>query len=233
MVIQRYRIYELSARAVMSYATEENGIYKYDLDAAAADRCLVSSAAHEQDSNALFFQILCQLRGDRYREVISENVSEELSEIIFYMNFQKVFDTRGLRQREMIRQKKAEAMFRRSGITLDFGHGSHRYFAFERSGSMSRKSVLSFIREDFYEPVRKRIMLDLEIKSCQLSKLYAYNGLMLSSGKRIEGIGIEKKHRVIVVDNSPLYLKYLGPAIALFTPVKCFASAVSDQVSPL
>lgn len=204
MVIQRYRIYELSARAVMSYATEENGIYQYDLDAAAVDHCLVSSASHEQDSNALFFQILCKLYGGRYREVISEEVSEELSEIIFYMNFQKVFDTRGLRQREVIRQKKAEAMFRRSGITLDFGHGSHRYLAFERSGSMSRESRLSFIREDFYEPIRKRIMLDLEIKSCQLSKLYAYNGLMLSSGKRIEGIGIEKKHRVIVVDNPKL-----------------------------
>lgn len=204
MNIQRYRIFELSARAVMSYATEENGIYKYDLDAAAVDRCLVSSATHEQDSNALFFQILCKLHGGRYREVISEDVSEALSEIIFYMNFQKVFDTRGLRQREIIRQKKAESMFRPEGITLDFGHGSHRYLAFERSGSMSRESRLSFIREDFYEPIRKRIMLDLEIKSCQLSKLYAYNGLMLSSGKRIEGIGIGKKHRVIVVDNPKL-----------------------------
>lgn len=204
MVVQRYRIFELSARAVMSYATEENGIYQFNLDAAAVDRCLVSSATHEQDSNALFFQILCKLHDSRYREVISEEVSEELSEIIFYMNFQKVFDTRGLRQREIIRQKKAEAMFRWSGITLDFGHGSHRYLAFERSGSMSRESRLSFIREDFYEPIRKRIMLDMEIKSCQLSKLYAYNGLMLSSGKRIEGIGIEKKHRVIVVDNPKL-----------------------------
>ena len=174
------------------------------MDAAAVDRCLVSSATHEQDSNALFFQILCGLHGGRYREVISEDVSEELSEIIFYMNFQKVFDTRGLRQREIIRQKKAESMFRPEGISLDFGHGSHRYLAFERSGSMSRESRLSFIREDFYEPIRKRIMLDLEIKSCQLSKLYAYNGLMLSSGKRIEGIGIEKKHRVIVVDNPKL-----------------------------
>ena len=204
MIVQRYRIYELSARAVMSYATEENGIYKYDLDAAAVDHCLVSSAAHEQDSNALFFQILCKLYSGRYREVISEDVSEVLSEIIFYMNFQHVFDTRGLRQREIIRQKKAESMFRPEGISLDFGHGSHRYLAFERSGSMSRESRLSFIREDFYEPIRKRIMLDMEIKSCQLSKLYAYNGLMLSSGKRIESIGIEKKHRVIVVDNPKL-----------------------------
>ena len=39
MELQRYRIYELSARAVMSYAVEENGIYKYDLDAAAVDHC--------------------------------------------------------------------------------------------------------------------------------------------------------------------------------------------------
>ena len=135
MTVQRYRIYELSARAVMSYATEENGIYKYDLDASAVDHCLVSSAAHEQDSNALFFQILSELHGGRYRETVTEDVSEALSEIIFYMNFQKVFDTRGLRQREVIRQKKAECMFRPEGITLDFGHGPHCYFAFERSGN--------------------------------------------------------------------------------------------------
>ena len=201
MELQRYRIYELSARAVMSYAVEENGIYKYDLDAAAVEHCLVSSATHEQDSNALFFQILSEIHGGRYKETVTEEVSEELSDIIFYMNFQKVFDTRGLRQREIVRQKKAECMFRPEGIVLNFGTGPHRYLAFERSGNMSRESRLSFIREDFYAPISKRIMMDLEIKSCQLSKLYAYNGLMLSSGKRIEGIGIEKKHRIIVVSN--------------------------------
>lgn len=79
MTVQRYRIYELSARAVMSYATEENGIYKYDLDASAVDHCLVSSAAHEQDSNALFFQILSELHGGRYRETVTEDVSEALN----------------------------------------------------------------------------------------------------------------------------------------------------------
>ena len=204
MNVRRYRIYELSARAVMSYAAEENGIYHYDLDAAAVERCLVSSATHEQDSNALFFQILSENHGKRFREVLTDDVNDELSEIIFYMNFQKVFDTRGLRQREITRQKKAECMFRPEGITLDFGNGPHRYLPFERSGNMSRSSRLSFIREDYFASVSRRIMMDLEIKSCQLSKLYAYNGLMLSSGKRIEGIGIEKKHRVIVVDNPKL-----------------------------
>lgn len=204
MTLQKYRIYELSARAVMSYGVEAEGIFKFNLDAGAVERCLVSSAAHEQDSNALFFQILTQIHGRRFRETVTEEVSEELSDIIFYMNFQRVFDTRGLRQREVTRQRKAECMFRPEGITLDFGHGPHRYLAFERSGNMSRESRLSFIREDFYEPIRKRMMMDLDIKACQLSKLYAYNGLMLSSGKRIEGIGIERKHRVIVVDNPKL-----------------------------
>ena len=185
MTVQRYRIFELSARAVMSYAEEIGGVYQYNLNTRAVRQCLVSSASHEQDSNALFFQILSEIHGKRFRETVPDDVSGELAEIIFYMNFQKVFNTRGLRQREIIRQKKAECMFRLEGITLDFGSGPHRYLAFERSGSMSRESRLAFIREDFYIPVRKRIMLDLEIQRCQLSKLYAYNGLMLSSGQRM------------------------------------------------
>lgn len=207
MTLQRYRIYELSARAVMTYAREEEGIFKYNLDAAAVDHCLVSSAAHEQDSNALFFQILSHIHGKRFREEVTEAINEELSEIIFYMNFQRVFDTTGTRQRERQRQKKAECMFRPEGIMLDFGNGPRRYIAFERSGNMSRESRLSFIREDLYRPIRQRIMMGLEIKRCQLSKLYAYNGLLLSCGQRIEGIGIEKKHRIIVVDNPLLKIE--------------------------
>ena len=46
---------------------------------------------------------------------------------------------------------------------------------------MSRQARLSFIREDFYDAVRRRIMMDMTIGDCQLSKLYAYNGLMTAS----------------------------------------------------
>lgn len=69
---------------------------------------------------------------------------------------------------------------------------------------MSRMGRLSFIRTDLWETVRRRIMLDLELGQCQLSKLYAYNGLMLSTGARVEGIEIDRPHRVIVVDNHAL-----------------------------
>ena len=92
-------------------------------------------------------------------------------------------------------------MFRPEGIILDFGSGPYRYVAFERSASMSRRAMLSFIREDFYEPIRRRIMMDLTVGQCQLSKLYAYNGLMMSSGIRVDGIGIDQLHRVVVIEN--------------------------------
>ena len=92
----------------------------------------------------------------------------------------------------------------RRASTLDLGDGPRQYAAFERSNSMSRMGRLSFLRADLWETVRRRIMLDLELGRCQLSKLYAYNGLMLSSGTRVEGIDIDRPHRVIVVDNNDL-----------------------------
>lgn len=44
-----YQIYELSARAVMSYAAEQNGIYTFALNRSATEHCKVPGAKHEQD----------------------------------------------------------------------------------------------------------------------------------------------------------------------------------------
>lgn len=112
-----------------------------------------------------------------------------------------IFDRNSSSQKYADMQNKAKSMFSEDGIGLDLGAGYYRYFPFERSASMSRKSQLTFIRDDFYYPVRRRIMMNMELETCQLSKLYAYNGLMLSSGKRVDNINIDKPHRVIVIDN--------------------------------
>lgn len=120
--------------------------------------------------------------------------------MIGYVDFSGIFDRNAAQKRHAIWQKKAESMFGPEGITLDFGTGPHCYLVFERSSSMSRNAQLSFIRKDFYEPLHRRIMLDMEIGACQLSKLYAYN-VMLSSGTRIDNIEIDRLHRVIVIEN--------------------------------
>ena len=201
MPLVKYRIYELSARAVISYGREQDGAYTFRLSAAETEKCRSRSAPHEQDDNALFYQIMCVLHGDAFTGTPGGQLVTDLSDIIFYMDFSGIFDRSGARKKYLIRQEKAKALFRPDGVSLDFGSGPHRYLAFERSGSMSRQARLSFIREDFYDAVRRRIMMDMTIGDCQLSKLYAYNGLMLSSGIRIDGIGIDRPHRVVVVDN--------------------------------
>ena len=203
MVRIKYKIYTLSARAVLSYAKERNdGIYSISLNITATEKCRVYSALYEQEDNALFFQTMCVLHGNDFQMPSEQNPITDLSDIIFYMDFAEIFDRDPKQKRYADRQKKAESMFRPEGVTLDFGTGPHRYLAFERSGNMSRNARLSFIREDFYAPVRQRIMLDMKIGMCQLSKLYAYNGLMLSGGVRIDGVDIDRPHRVIVVANN-------------------------------
>ena len=198
----RYKIYSLSASALMAYAQggAESG-YAFTLNAKATEKCKVLSSLHEQQDCALLFQTMCVLRGDNYQLPMEDTLISDLSDVICYVDFSNIFDRSAAQNRHAVRQKKAESMFRPEGIVLDFGAGPCRYLAFERSNSMSRKAQLSFVREDIYEPLRRRIMLDMKIGSCQLSKLYAYNGLMLSGGTRLDGIEIDKPHRVIVIDN--------------------------------
>ncbi|MDD4493638.1 MAG: hypothetical protein PHV32_04715, partial [Eubacteriales bacterium] len=131
----------------------------------------------------------------------------DLSDILITVDFSGIFDRNATTKKYIDRQIQAQSMFRPEEITLDFGKGAYKYLAFERSASMSRNSRLTFIREDFYEPVRRRIMLDMQIGLCQLSKLYAYNGLMLTSGFRISDMNIWDEKRIVIVDNpiTPVY----------------------------
>ena len=201
VVPTKYKIHRLSARAVMGYAKETaQGFYSFQLTHAATEKCKASTQV-DQDDNALFYQIMDELHGGSFILPADGKVVIDLSEILIYLDFAGIFDRTGIQKKYIDRQKKAECMFRPEGITLDFGSGPHRYLAFERSASMSRRAMLSFIREDFYEPIRRRIMMDLTIRQCQLSKLYAYNGLLMSSGIRVDGIGIDRPNRVIVIDN--------------------------------
>ena len=196
----RYKIHTLSARAIISYARLENEQYSFRLSMIDTRKCIMRDAADEQDDNALFYQTMCVLKKQNIEPPKSKIALTDLQDVIFYVDFNGIFD-RDSSPKMLERQKKAEAMFSPEGITLDFGNGAHRYLAFERSGSMSRQAKLSFIRSDVHDEVRQRIMMDMDVGNCQLSKLYAYNGLMLSGGVRIDGINLAKPHRVIIVKN--------------------------------
>ena len=114
----------------MSHAVQEEGRYRFDLDRVSTGRCRSHTALHEQDSNALFFQIMCVLHGDSFDEPREDNLLTGLSDVIFYMDFSGIFDRSSLRDIQRLRQEKARDMFRPEGVYLDFGSGQHRYLAF-------------------------------------------------------------------------------------------------------
>ena len=134
-------------------------------------------------------------------DVRASGIAEDLKDIILYVDFSNIFDRTSNQRKYVERIEKAKAMFRPEGISLDLGSGSYRYIAFERSASMSRRSRLSFIREDFYEPVKERITLGMKIGDCQLSKFYAYNGLIMTDGFRVEDMSIWDDKKIVVIDN--------------------------------
>lgn len=64
-------------------------------------------------------------------------------------------------------------------------HG-RKFVNCERSASMVRTSILSFVDAEISEELTRRVVMDIQLDKTVLSKWYAYRGLMLSSCHCIE-----------------------------------------------
>lgn len=198
----RYLIRRLSVQAMLSYAKPtDQGTYSFALTPAQTKSIIMGDGDTWQEDNAIFFQTMCILRGEKYKEPTSDTLISDLADVILYLDFKGIFDRDADNPKVALMQKKTEAMFSPDGITLNFGQGDARYLAFERSGSMSRNATLSFVRADVYDALRHRMMVGMTIGNCQLSKLYAYNGLLFSGGTRIETDRLWEQDSIVVIDN--------------------------------
>lgn len=198
----RYLIRRLSVQAMLSYAKPiDQGTYSFALTPAQTKSIIMGDGDTWQEGNAIFFQAMCILRGEKYKEPSSDTLISDLADVILYLDFKGIFDRDADNPKAALMQKKTEAMFSPEGITLNFGQGDARYLAFERSGSMSRSAMLSFVRADIYEELSRRMTVGMTLGVCQLSKLYAYNGLLFSSGTRIETDMLWEKDAIVVIDN--------------------------------
>ncbi len=195
MSSMKYIIPELSAQSILATAREVEGGYRFYLDATDPSREYLVEYT-QQDDCPMFYQAMLAL-GKRAE---SSGVSDALRDAFVYVDFSGIFN-RGGTLRILQQQKMAEHLFRPEGITLNFGGVDRRYVAFERSASMSRNNRLSFVRADLYAPIRERMMLGMEIGQCQLSKLYAYNALLFTSGDRYQNDNLLSDKRIIVIQN--------------------------------
>ncbi len=192
---KKYIIPEISASSIIFAARQMGDGYRFYFDATDPSKeYLVERTL--QDDCPIFYQAML---------VLGQNtsfgaVSDALSDVFVYIDFSGIFDRKPI-GRVLENQKIAEHMFRPEGITLNFGKEDHRYIAFERSASMSRENRLAFVRADIYEPLRERMMLGMNIGNCQLSKLYAYNALLFTSGVRYTDTNILSEKKIIVIRN--------------------------------
>ena len=194
---KKYIIPEISAQSIIASAKPRNDGYSFYFDTTDASKeYLVEDTL--QDDCPIFYQAMLVLGEDPDKSGL---VSDKLRDVFVYIDFSGIFDRKPA-GRVLDYQRIAEYMFQPEGITLNFGKEDKRYIAFERSASMSRENRLSFIREDVYEPLRGRMMLGMNIGKCQLSKLYAYNALLFTSGERyLSSHSILNDKRIIVIKN--------------------------------
>lgn len=74
----------------------------------------------------------------------------------------------------------------RSIVINGFNIGNSHFVFGERSASMVRTSILSFVDEGIYKELNEKVTMGIEFDTTVLSKYYAYRGLMLSSCHCIE-----------------------------------------------
>lgn len=70
----------------------------------------------------------------------------------------------------------------RNGFTIN----NQRFELSERSASMTRNSILSFVDSTILQELNERVVMGIDVGEVVLSKYYAYRGLMLSSCHCIE-----------------------------------------------
>ena len=201
--MKKYLIPQISALSLLSSAVKQADGWRFHFDATDPSKEYLVELS-EQDDCMMFYQAMTVLYGSEE----TSSPSDHLSDVFVYIDFSGIFDRKPVGRIAEL-QRKAEYLFRPEGIeiVLDERYPARRYIAFERSASMSRHNVLSFVREDVYEPLKERMTLGMKIGNCQLSKLYAYNGLMFTGGRRVEILNLLQEKRIVVIDNPKSIVK--------------------------
>ena len=91
----RYKIHTISAQALIAYAKGYNAEpdrYHYRLNKRETESTIVRQGETYQEDNAIFFQAMCAVKGDDYKHSALDSVLDDLSDVIFYVDFKGIFD---------------------------------------------------------------------------------------------------------------------------------------------
>ncbi|WP_037355217.1 hypothetical protein [Selenomonas sp. FC4001] len=190
--------------------------------------------------NALLYQIV-KVLGKREDDELCLNhclIFVDFSEIFSKRNSIDNIDDKTCPTKYDI-EKEAGLSFRLSrlfedGIYLSFdGNDWKRFVPFDKSNSMARQSRISFIDYTIKEELENRLLLDIDFSSIELcpSKYYAYRGLYMSSGSRIEQNDkfCLNEETVIVLPDEKISSKMNPNITTVFTEKEVINSGTEDE----
>lgn len=198
----RYNIVKLNAKKILDYATitentnPTNKNKEFDVQFKLDGEMFKSAISITEpiDDNAAFYQLRRIVKEEKEGIVSDDNI---LIDKILYLDFSGVsFDivneSNNMIKRENLKKniklnetQKSYYLFL-NGFTVIYSEKKNvDYKAFDKSGSMSRASIISFISIQFFEGMEESAKLGMDLDSVILSKYLAYRGLMFSGGQRI------------------------------------------------
>ena len=192
-----YKIFSLNARELINLCEDNNYNRCFDLNSGyLRSRLILSGKDKEKNysASALLDQICKTLATEG---VDKDSAKQQLTQNLVFLDFGRL----GIKGIEKETEKLID-----EGFSLRFpDNDSFIHFTpFEKSASMSRNNVISFINEGIFKAVNARLGLDLDWTSIKLipSKYYAYRGLYLTDGKRVERRSLELNEKTVLVIKS-------------------------------
>ncbi len=202
------------AQVVRQEDGKHRAVFRFDFSAGGrglADEDIILSVDRCSD-NALFYQIRQCLKTQGTKADLPEDddgkeACDCLRRSLIFLDFQNVsfqaeddklkkryqdLNEKDLLSKEGHRARLQWLFDKRNGIELTFDDGVPRNFVpFDKSGSMARSGRISFIDKTLLKELEKRLLLDIDFSKINLtpSKYYAYRGLYLSTGYRLEQEG--------------------------------------------
>ncbi len=215
--MKKYFITTLSAKEILRQISLRGADEPVTLDfSRELTRLPFINKSEYQSGNAVFDQIT---KLQIHKDSSAKYNPFELSEILFKLNFDgvkaniKAGDFEKLLDSEDKRSRFSEAAkawkLYREGFYIKFSDERTEHFeCFEHGASMVRNAMDYFVRSDVKSGVEPRLMLEpyLKLRNYEFNpaKYYAYRGLYLTDGVRIEALNGKKllnKDSFIVIDD--------------------------------
>ena len=197
---REYPIYTIDAEKMLRLYERKDG--RFDMTSE-YDRRLIVEDLKVYAKSALFSQIIKAVK-----DAGGTDKPEIVTSKLVYIHFTEGIDDEKRDSVETLLEK---------GIKLKFkgNKGFVRFVPFDKSASMARQNVISFISEDVFAAVDCSLRLGLDWKmltNVEPSKYYAYRGLYMTEGIEIPHDAFPLNEKTVIVvgnDNFPVFEKAL------------------------